>query len=65
LEYSNIGTKNKDAGINTLEIFGTERLIKFQLSNSLKGERERRMKAWFLVPQISDVSSCAKAILRS
>jgi hypothetical protein len=23
------------------------------------------MKAWFLVPQISDVSSCAKAILRS
>lgn len=41
MEYSNTGTENKDAGVNTLEIFGTKRLIKFQLSNSLEGERER------------------------
>jgi hypothetical protein len=97
LEYSNTGTENKDAGVNTLEIFGTERFIKFQLSNSLDKERERhrererereremrkrrrtqepptntreqmgskRIKSWFLVPQISHVLSCAKAILRS
>jgi hypothetical protein len=41
LEYSNTGTENKDAGVNTLEIFGTARLIKFQLSNSLEGETQR------------------------
>lgn len=35
-------------------------------TNQYQGQMgSKGIKAWFLVPQISDVSSCAKAILRS